>query len=139
MHPGSPNRPAFHSDEEEGRASCVWIRRGKAGRLLRNEDFREAYDQNHSWHGRYFVLFVRRAEDACGRLGVVASKKVGNAVARSRAKRRLRELFRRHPEAFAALGGDVVLVARKAILKVKWSVLVLELARMLKAQEGASS
>ena len=42
------------------------------------------------------VLFLRAAPDASLRLGVVASKKVGNAVERARAKRRLREAFRRH-------------------------------------------
>jgi ribonuclease P protein component len=31
----------------------------------------------------------------CDRLGIIASRKFGGAVARNRAKRRLRELFRR--------------------------------------------
>ncbi|MDR1279633.1 MAG: ribonuclease P protein component [Opitutaceae bacterium] len=49
------------------------------------------------------------------RLGVVASRAaVGNAVARNRAKRRLREAFRRHQE-LVPPGQDVLLVARRAI------------------------
>ena len=67
------------------------------------------------------VMFFRDAPDSSARLGVVASKKVGNAVERARAKRRLREVFRlnRHllPPGFRA---DVVLVARRAILDAPW-------------------
>lgn len=45
------------------------------------------------------------------RLGVVASRKVGPAVARNRAKRLVREAFRLHPEVFPA-GLDVVIIVR---------------------------
>ena len=48
------------------------------------------------------------------RLGVITSRKVGNAVARSRARRLLRESFRRHQlELTRAV--DLVLVARPSI------------------------
>lgn len=45
------------------------------------------------------------------RLGVVASRKVGPSVVRSRAKRLVREAFRLHPEVFPA-GLDVVVIVR---------------------------
>ena len=62
------------------------------------------------------VLWVRRGPGACNRLGVVASRKVGGAVARTRAKRRLREVFRQHRYKLVK-DVDVVLVGRRAILK----------------------
>jgi ribonuclease P protein component len=58
------------------------------------------------------------------RLGVVASTaSVGNAVLRNRAKRRLREIFRRNQDAVPA-GCDVLLVARTAV--TTWPFVELE-------------
>lgn len=62
------------------------------------------------------MLWLRTGEDADGRLGVVASRKVGNSVARSRAKRRLREWYRLHQHDLKG-GPDYILVARRSILK----------------------
>lgn len=69
------------------------------------------------------VLWVRRQDDSAARLGVVASKKVGNAVARARAKRRLREIFRLH-RAEIQPDVDLVLVARGRILNAEWKDVV---------------
>jgi len=77
--------------------------------------FQEAFSQGRKHAGKTMVLWSRSGEEANCRLGVVASRKVGNSVARSQAKRHLRELFRlnRH----RILGDqDVILVARYAIL-----------------------
>ncbi len=54
----------------------------------------------------------RRAESGPAGLGFTASKKVGNAVARNRAKRRLREAARRLLPDHGLPGVDYVLVAR---------------------------
>lgn len=103
---------------------------GPSQRLRRTGQFREAYDQNRCWHGRLMVLFLRSGPDASTRLGVVASRKVGNAVERARAKRRLREAFRRHRGAFAASTDDVVLIARRPILNAPWDRVVDELLKL---------
>ncbi len=68
------------------------------------------------------VLWSRQGEEMNCRLGVVASKRVGNSVARSRAKRRLRELFRTRRERISG-EEDVILVARHSLLKASWSQL----------------
>jgi ribonuclease P protein component len=63
-----------------------------------------------------FVLLVakRRAEDSAARsrLGITASRKVGNAVMRNRVKRSVREWFRRDRARLGA-GFDIVVIARK--------------------------
>jgi ribonuclease P protein component len=57
------------------------------------------------------------------RLGVVASKSaVGNAVARAKAKRRLRELFRAH-QAMIPAGIDILLVARGSLNGLEYAAL----------------
>ena len=134
MQPGS-DRPAVPPAKEPGRAFCVRETFCRKQRLLHTAQFQETYDQNRRWHGRYMVLFLRTAPDASLRLGVVASKKVGNAPERARAKRRLREAFRRHRAAFTATTDDVVLVARRSILAAPWDDVVAELFK-LAAQAG---
>jgi ribonuclease P protein component len=49
------------------------------------------------------------------RLGVITSKRLGNAVTRNRARRLLREAFRRHQHDLTC-PSDVVLVARSSIV-----------------------
>lgn len=53
-----------------------------------------------------------RGDDQPARVGFTATKKVGNAVARNRAKRRMRALAQEHLTSEAKTGWDYVLVAR---------------------------
>jgi len=65
-------------------------------------------------HGCLIANWTALPEDSQSRLGVVTSRKVGNAVVRSRARRLLRESFRRHQWELAR-PVDLVLVARPSI------------------------
>lgn len=61
---------------------------------------------------RHFVLLVAaRQESGPSRLGIVAARTVGNAVARNRVKRLCRESFRLAPELLPA-GVDLVVIAK---------------------------
>ena len=60
------------------------------------------------------------------RTGVTASKKVGNAVARNRAKRRMRVLFSKLECDHAPTGIDYVLVARHTLVHAAWTELLSE-------------
>src|SRR5437879_857494 len=61
------------------------------------------------------ILNWRVSDDQkISRLGVVTSKKIGNAVVRSRARRLLREVFRLHQHDFRQ-AADLVLIARNSI------------------------
>lgn len=91
-------------------------------RLIKAADFREAYAQNRSFPGRYMVMWLRSGPGAALRLGVVSGRGVGCAVERNRARRRLREVFRRHRRLLSG-DVDVILVARRAITRAKWSEL----------------
>jgi ribonuclease P protein component len=61
----------------------------------------------------------REAEGAVG-LGLTASKKVGNAVARNRSRRRLREAARQLLPSLGLPGADYVLVARQTTPDAPW-------------------
>jgi ribonuclease P protein component len=97
--------------------------------LTRKHFFQEAYAQRRKQVGKYMVLWLRTGDDANLRLGVVSSRKVGNAVRRNRARRRLREIFRRHRH---RLRGpvDVVLVARYGVVDAPWQAITEELLRL---------
>jgi len=61
-----------------------------------------------------FVLLARdRGDSAAPRVGFTCSKKVGNAVTRNRAKRRLRALARETLAPRARPGWDYVLIGRR--------------------------
>ncbi|MBW7835759.1 MAG: ribonuclease P protein component [Sphingomonadales bacterium] len=58
------------------------------------------------------------------RYGITASRKVGNAVTRNRAKRRLRALAVNHLPLVAAPGFDYVLIARQATASRPFAALI---------------
>ena len=68
-------------------------------RLASPGQFRRVFQKGIRVDGPLFSLVA--APNDCGhdRLGLAASRRVGGAVARNRAKRRLRECFRRHKRA----------------------------------------
>jgi ribonuclease P protein component len=65
------------------------------------------------------------------RLGVVTGKKVGNAVARNRARRLMRECFRLHQHELAG-PVDLVLVARPSIAGKKLAEVERDFLRVLR-------
>jgi ribonuclease P protein component len=70
-------------------------------------------------HSASFVLqSYDRNDDAPLRVGFTCSKKVGNAVARNRAKRRLRELARSVFPVSGKIGHDYVLVGRANVTAI---------------------
>ncbi|MEM7745958.1 MAG: ribonuclease P protein component [Pseudomonadota bacterium] len=67
------------------------------------------------WATPGFVLQARQRGDADGpRVGFTCSKKIGNAVTRNRAKRRLREIARVLLPLRGQAGWDYVLIGRPA-------------------------
>ena len=58
------------------------------------------------------------------RIGFTCTKRIGNAVARNRAKRRLREAARIVAPLYARPGCDYVFIARSGTAKRAWAALV---------------
>ena len=70
-------------------------------------------------------------EHSAIRVGFTASRKVGNAVARNRARRRLREAARRVLPVVAAPGRDYVLIGRRTTLERPFPLLLADLETAL--------
>lgn len=100
-------------------------------RLRRTNDVRRVYDKGRSWAHPLLVLIIRPNGLDFSRVGVTASRRVGGAVARNRAKRLLREAARHLYSQFGT-GRDVMLVARVNILKAKEPQVEAALASLLK-------
>jgi len=79
--------------------------------LCRNNDFRRAYAKGKSFVSPLAVSYVRKNRLGITRVGITTSKKVGNAVTRSRCRRVLRAAYRTL-EAGVRPGYDLVFVAR---------------------------
>ena len=85
-------------------------------RLSRSRDFDAVYRQGRSTSTRFLVLywFDRDEEPGEPRLGLAVPKAAGNAVARNKIKRQLREVWRARLDRVPA-GRDYVLIAKPGL------------------------
>ena len=91
------------------------LRLPRASRIKQRGDFLRAKARGERVVlGCLIANLVPREGATHSRLGVVTSRKIGGAVERSRARRLLREAFRRHQSELSR-PLDVVLVARNSI------------------------
>ena len=92
-------------------------------RIRRHAEFQDIYEHGSKVPGRYYTLFSKPNGLAVGRLGIAATKRLGGAVVRNRAKRLIREVFRRND---IAPGFDIVVVPRRELLAASLSTLETE-------------
>lgn len=107
----------------------------KRQRLVRRGDFQQVLESERVFVGRAVVAYARRQGGGARqwRIGVAVSRGVRGAVARNRARRRLREAWRvagggGSAAADSGIGYDVVLIARPPALSVPFPDLVAQAA-----------
>ncbi|WP_411958268.1 ribonuclease P protein component [Paracoccus homiensis] len=80
--------------------------------LTQRADFLSAAKARRQGTAGFLLQARRRGDDGPARIGYTCSKKIGNAVARNRAKRRLRAIAREILPDLAQAGWDYVLIGR---------------------------
>ncbi len=68
------------------------------------------------------VLYARRNRTNTNRIGITVGKKLGHAVVRNRARRRIREVYRLNESKFQP-GWDIVVVARSRCVSADFAML----------------
>lgn len=91
-------------------------------RIRKKKDFLVLYKKGHRYKSRYFSLIYSINALPYSRVGVVASRKVGGAVVRNKAKRRMRDLFRRNRDVLET-PVDVLIVAMPEMARATWAEL----------------
>ena len=95
-------------------------------------DFLQARYQGQKALARGLVIQATLRDSDLWRIGFTASKKLGNAVSRNRARRRMRALARLHLAPLARPGVDYVLIARHDTIACDWQDLVTSLTKAIR-------
>lgn len=86
--------------------------------LRLNREFRAVYSRGGTQVAPQLVTYMRKNRLHRNRVGITASKKIGNAVQRNRARRVIREAYRQIEGELPA-GWDIVFVARSRTARIK--------------------
>ena len=103
-----------------------------AGKIRRRVDYQRCYRGGRRRHGRFATLHFLSNSHGIPRLGITATRKVGPAVLRNRAKRRVREIYRRWPERQNLSSMDMVVHLKPSARNCSFEELRLDLLGLLK-------
>jgi ribonuclease P protein component len=88
--------------------------------MLKKNEFKRVYDNAKALSAQAVVILCLNNGTAQNRLGIVASKKVGNSVVRNKARRRIKEIYRVNEDNLSK-GYDIVIIARSTIKKTSFT------------------
>ena len=106
----------------------------KSARLRKRPEFLKLSRTGRKIHSAHFVTVSGKNDRGETRLGITVSGKVGNAVARNRIKRSLREFFRRRHE--LGTGLDFLVIARGSASKISSREIAEEMNQSLIDRRG---
>ncbi len=94
----------------------------KADRLLKRSEFLRVQRRGRRFTTPHLVVLSIESLTGRTRVGITASKKIGNAPTRNRVKRRFREIFRQNKAAWPE-ATDIVIIARSASVAAAYNTL----------------
>ncbi|MEN8302613.1 MAG: ribonuclease P protein component [Campylobacterota bacterium] len=97
--------------------------------LKQHKEFQYIYNKGKNQHSNGVVLFFL-PQNGIHKVGFTATKKLGNAVKRNRAKRRLRALFCEHSDSLK--DGSYVFVAKVGLFDSSYKQLSSDFLKVLK-------
>lgn len=103
-------------------------------RLTRSNEFKRVRQSGKSFAHPLIVLIASASEQEGTRVGVSASRSLGSAVKRNRAKRRLREAMRPLLPALRP-GWHLILLARKPLLQAEFAEIQSAIAQLLQRSD----
>ncbi|HEV2299251.1 MAG TPA: ribonuclease P protein component [Candidatus Acidoferrales bacterium] len=106
-------------------------------RLARRAEFEAVYRGGRRRSSATFVIFLRANGSEKTRFGMSVKKALGNAVARNRVRRRVREILRLHREEILP-GWDVVIHPNRTAGTMKFAKLEAELLALLPRKARAA-
>jgi ribonuclease P protein component len=119
------------------------MRFSSALRLRSRAEYDRVQQGGRRLAARYLVLLARPNDLDHDRLGIIASRRLGGAVIRVRAKRRIRELFRRQEPDSTRRNGlipmDFVVIPRRELVTASFQAVAAEYASMLAKARRAGS
>jgi ribonuclease P protein component len=103
---------------------------GRDSRIKRSSEYARIYKEGTKFAGRYLILFAAGRGEAGPRVGITVSGKVGNAVERNRAKRRIKEALKLELNE-SAPQSEIVFVARSVIKKASFDEIRNDMKKLL--------
>lgn len=94
----------------------------KETKIRKSQQYNNVYENGKKLISKCLVIFILENNLNINRYGIVTSKRVGNAVLRNKARRRLRAIIYENNHGMKQ-GYDIVLVCRPLINKVAYSQL----------------
>ena len=104
----------------------------KIDKITKRSDYLRASKSKYFRSNSFIIQFYNRADTLGPRYGVTATKKIGNAIKRNKAKRRIRNLVKDLLPKYGKNGYDYVFIAKENLINEDWEVLKEESTSVLK-------
>ena len=104
----------------------------KIDKITKRSDYLRASKSKYFRSNSFIIQFYNRIDDLEPRYGITATKKIGNAIKRNKAKRRIRNLVKDLLPKYGKNGYDYVFIAKENLINEDWEVLKEESTSVLK-------